>query len=168
LRLGAKQVKVIYRRTEQEMPARREEYLHAVEEGIQFMWLTQPIKYIGDEKGRVVGAECISMELGEPDESGRRKPIPIEDSRFIVEADMIIEAIGTDANRFLLSEFKGLSLNKYGYIIADSETGATKLRKVFAGGDIVTGAATVIEAMGAGKRAAYWIDKFLSGEYNPW
>ncbi|MGJ8455234.1 NADPH-dependent glutamate synthase [Pseudothermotoga sp. U03pept] len=168
LRLGAKQVKVIYRRTEQEMPARREEYLHAVEEGIQFMWLTQPIKYIGDERGRVLGAECISMELGEPDESGRRKPIPIEDSRFIVEADMIIEAIGTDANRFLLSEFKGLSLNKYGYIIADSETGATTLKKVFAGGDIVTGAATVIEAMGAGKRAAYWIDKFLCGEYNPW
>ncbi|MEJ5228662.1 MAG: NADPH-dependent glutamate synthase [Pseudothermotoga sp.] len=168
LRLGAKQVKVIYRRTEQEMPARREEYLHAVEEGIQFMWLTQPIKYIGDEKGRVVGAECISMELGEPDESGRRKPIPIEDSRFIIEADMIIEAIGTDANRFLLSEFKGLSLNKYGYIIADSETGATKLRKVFAGGDIVTGAATVIEAMGAGKRAAHWINKFLCGEYDPW
>ncbi len=168
LRLGAKDVVVVYRRTEQEMPARREEYLHAVEEGIKFKWLTQPLRYIGDEKGRVTGVECISMELGEPDESGRRRPIPIEDSRFIIETDMVVEAIGTDANRFLLSQFKGLTLNKYGYVIADSETGATSLRKVFAGGDIVTGAATVIEAMGAGKRAAYWIDKFLSGEYDPW
>lgn len=168
LRLGTKDVVVVYRRTEQEMPARREEYLHAVEEGIKFKWLTQPLRYIGDEKGRVTGVECISMELGEPDESGRRRPIPIEDSRFIIETDMVVEAIGTDANRFLLSQFKGLTLNKYGYVIADSETGATSLRKVFAGGDIVTGAATVIEAMGAGKRAAYWIDKFLSGEYDPW
>lgn len=168
LRLGAKNVVVVYRRTEQEMPARREEYLHAVEEGIKFKWLTQPLRYIGDEKGRITGVECISMELGEPDESGRRRPIPIEDSRFIIETDMVVEAIGTDANRFLLGQFKGLALNKYGYIVADSETGATSLKKVFAGGDIVTGAATVIEAMGAGKRAAYWIDKFLSGEYNPW
>lgn len=168
LRLGAQNVIVVYRRTEQEMPARREEYLHAVEEGIKFKWLTQPLRYIGDEKGRVTGVECISMELGEPDESGRRRPIPIEDSRFIIETDMVVEAIGTDANRFLLSQFKGLALNKYGYVEADNETGATSLRKVFAGGDIVTGAATVIEAMGAGKRAAYWIDKFLSGEYNPW
>lgn len=168
LRLGAKSVFVVYRRTEQEMPARKEEYLHAVEEGIKFKWLTQPLRYIGDEKGRVHGVECISMELGEPDESGRRKPIPIEDSRFIIETDMVIEAIGTDANRFLLSQFKGLALNKYGYVVADDATGATSLRKVFAGGDIVTGAATVIEAMGAGKRAAYWIDKFLNGEYNPW
>lgn len=168
LRLGARNVIVVYRRTEQEMPARKEEYFHAVEEGIKFKWLTQPLRYIGDEKGRVHGVECISMELGEPDESGRRKPIPIEDSRFIIETDMVIEAIGTDANRFLLSQFKGLALNKYGYVIASDETGATSLKKVFAGGDIVTGAATVIEAMGAGKRAAYWIDKFLSGEYNPW
>lgn len=168
LRLGAKNVIVVYRRTEQEMPARREEYLHAVEEGVKFKWLTQPLRYIGDEKGRVTGVECISMELGEPDESGRRRPIPIEDSRFIIETDMVIEAIGTDANRFLLSQFKGLVLNKYGYIVTDSETGATSLKKVFAGGDIVTGAATVIEAMGAGKRAAYWMDKFLNGEYDPW
>ena len=168
LRLGAKSVVVVYRRTEQEMPARREEYLHAVEEGIKFRWLTQPLSYIGDEKGKVIGVECISMELGEPDESGRRRPIPIEDSRFVIEADMVIEAIGTDANRFLLSQFKGLSLNKYGYIVVDSETYATTLRKVFAGGDIVTGAATVIEAMGAGKKAAFWIDRFLSGEYDPW
>ncbi|AEH50898.1 NADPH-dependent glutamate synthase [Pseudothermotoga thermarum] len=168
LRLGAKQVTVVYRRTEQEMPARREEYIHAVEEGIKFRWLTQPLRYIGDEKGNLVGVECISMELGEPDESGRRRPIPIEDSRFVIEADMVIEAIGTEANRFLLSEFKDLKLNKYGYIVVDEETCATSLRKVFAGGDIVTGAATVIEAMGAGKRAAYWIDKFLQKEYDPW
>ncbi len=168
LRLGAKQVTVVYRRTEQEMPARREEYIHAVQEGIKFRWLTQPLRYLGDEMGNLVGVECISMELGEPDESGRRRPIPIEDSRFVLEADTVIEAIGTDANRFLLSQFKDMKLNKYGYIVADEQTGATSVRKVFAGGDIVTGAATVIEAMGAGKRAAYWIDKFLSGEYNPW
>jgi len=168
LRLGAESVTVVYRRTEQEMPARREEYLHAVEEGIKFYWLTQPIRYVGNEKGEVVGAECISMRLGEPDESGRRRPIPIEDSRFILEADTVIEAIGTEANRFLLSQFDGLKLNKYGYIIADENTCATSMRKVFAGGDIVTGAATVIEAMGAGKRAAEWIDRFLSGEYDPW
>jgi glutamate synthase (NADPH/NADH) small chain len=168
LRLGAESVTVVYRRTEQEMPARREEYLHALEEGIKFYWLTQPIRYVGNEKGEVVGAECISMRLGEPDESGRRRPIPIEDSRFILEADTVIEAIGTEANRFLLSQFDGLKLNKYGYIIADENSCATSMRKVFAGGDIVTGAATVIEAMGAGKRAAEWIEKFLSGEYDPW
>lgn len=168
LRLGSESVTVVYRRTEQEMPARREEYLHAVEEGIRFYWLTQPIRYVGNEKGEVVGVECISMMLGEPDESGRRRPIPIEDSRFLLEADTVIEAIGTEANRFLLSQFDGLKLNKYGYIVVDENTCATSMRKVFAGGDIVTGAATVIEAMGAGKRAVEWIDKFLAGEYDPW
>jgi len=102
------------------------------------------------------------MQLGEPDESGRRRPIPIEDSVFRIEADTVIEAIGTNANRFLLSEFEGLELNKYGYVAADPETGATNIPGVYAGGDIVTGAATVIEAMGAGKRAALSIDRYLS------
>ncbi|MDI3494232.1 MAG: glutamate synthase small chain [Pseudothermotoga sp.] len=168
LRLGAQEVTVIYRRTEQEMPARKEEYFHAVEEGVHFRWLTQPIEYLGDEKGTLIGVRCITMELGEPDKTGRRKPIPIEDSDFVIEADTVVEAIGTDANRFLLNQFKGLSINKWGYIVADEQTGATTLKKVFAGGDIVTGAATVIEAMGAGKKAAYWIGKYLEGEFNPW
>jgi len=160
LRLGAKLVTVLYRRTEHEMPARREEYHHAVEEGV--VWLTQPLRYLGDDLGNITTVECITMQLGEPDESGRRRPIPIEDSVFRIEADTVIEAIGTNANRFLLSEFEGLELNKYGYVAADPETGATNIPGVYAGGDIVTGAATVIEAMGAGKRAALSIDRYLS------
>lgn len=162
LRLGARSVTVLYRRTEHEMPARREEYHHAVEEGVVFRWLTQPLRYLGDDLGNVNAVECITMQLGEPDESGRRRPIPIEDSVFKIEADTVIEAIGTNANRFLLSEFEGLQLNKYGYVAANPENGATNIPGVYAGGDIVTGAATVIEAMGAGKRAAFSIDRYLS------
>ncbi|SHH58115.1 NADPH-dependent glutamate synthase [Thermosipho atlanticus] len=159
LRLGA-DVTIVYRRSEKEMPARKAEIHHAKEEGIKFLTLTQPIRYIG-EKGKLVGIECVKMKLGEPDESGRRRPIPIENSNFIIETELAIEAIGTQSNKFLLSQFKGLNLNKWGYIVTD-ENGQTSLPKVFAGGDIVTGSATVILAMGAGKKAAYSIDKFLN------
>ncbi|MCD6105599.1 MAG: NADPH-dependent glutamate synthase [Thermosipho sp. (in: Bacteria)] len=158
LRLGA-EVTIVYRRSENEMPARKEEIHHAKEEGVKFLTLTQPVGYIG-RNGKLIAIECVKMKLGEPDESGRRKPIPIEGSNFIIETELAIEAIGTQSNKFLLSQFKGLELNKWGYIKAD-EFGRTSISKVFAGGDIVTGAATVILAMGAGKKAAYAIDQFL-------
>jgi len=158
LRLGA-EVTIVYRRSENEMPARKEEIHHAKEEGVKFLTLTQPVRYIG-RNGKLIAIECVKMKLGEPDESGRRKPIPIEGSNFIIETELAIEAIGTQSNKFLLSQFKGLELNKWGYIRAD-EFGRTSIPKVFAGGDIVTGAATVILAMGAGKKAAYAIDQFL-------
>jgi len=159
LRLGA-QVTIVYRRTEAEMPARRAEIHHAKEEGIEFQFLTNPVRYIGDERGNLIGVECIRMELGEPDESGRRRPIPVKDSNFVIQADTLVEAIGTEANRFLLSQFPDLKTNKYGYIVTN-EYGQTSIPKVFAGGDIVTGSATVILAMGAGKKAAEGIVKYL-------
>ncbi|MFN6991717.1 MAG: NADPH-dependent glutamate synthase [Fervidobacterium sp.] len=160
LRLGA-EVTIVYRRTENEMPARRAEIEHAKEEGVAFLTLSVPIRYIGDENGSLVAMECIKMELGEPDESGRRKPIVIPNSNFLLDVDTAVEAIGTEANKFLLSQFPALKLNKYGYIITN-EFGQTSIEKVFAGGDIVTGSATVILAMGAGKKAAEGIIKFLS------
>jgi glutamate synthase (NADPH/NADH) small chain len=160
LRLGA-DVTVVYRRSENEMPARKEEIKHAKEEGVKFQTLTQPVRYIGDENGNLIGIECIKMKLGGPDESGRRKPTPIPNSNFIIEATVAIEAIGTNPNKLLLSQFKGLELNKWGYIKAD-EFGRTSIEKVFAGGDIVTGSATVILAMGAGKKAASAIKLALS------
>ncbi|MBO8160423.1 MAG: NADPH-dependent glutamate synthase [Thermosipho sp. (in: Bacteria)] len=159
LRLGA-DVTIVYRRSENEMPARKAEIFHAKEEGIKFKTLTQPIRYIG-ENGKLIGIECVKMKLGEPDESGRRRPIPIEGSNFIIETEIAIEAIGTQSNKLLLSQFKGLELNKWGYIKAD-EFGRTSIPKVFAGGDIVTGSATVILAMGAGKKAATAMNDFLS------
>lgn len=161
LRLGADKVTVVYRRTENEMPARREEYENAVEEGIEFMWLTNPVECIGDDRGNLVGVVCQKMELGEPDASGRRRPIPVKDSNFTITCDMFIVAIGQEANRVLLDNFTELELNKWGYIKADPETGATSVEGVYAGGDIVTGAATVIEAMGAGKKAAKAIDEYV-------
>ncbi|HCZ06342.1 MAG TPA: glutamate synthase (NADPH), homotetrameric [Thermotogae bacterium] len=164
LRLGAKSVTVVYRRSEQEMPARLEEYHHALEEGIKFHWLTQPVRYLGDENGRLTAVECIKMQLGEPDESGRRRPIPVEGSNFIIEADMVIEAIGQGPQKILLQDFPELKLNKWGYIEVDPETYATSVPGVYAGGDIVTGAATVIEAMGAGKVAARSIHQYLSSK----
>ena len=164
LRLGAKEVTIVYRRSEKEMPARIEEYHHALEEGIKFKWLTQPVRYIGDENGKLVAVECIKMELGEPDASGRRRPIPIEGSNFIMEVDMAIEAIGQGPQKILLQNFPELKLNKWGYIEVDPETCATNIPGVYAGGDIVTGAATVIEAMGAGKRAAKAIHEYLSSK----
>jgi glutamate synthase (NADPH/NADH) small chain len=159
LRLGA-DVTVVYRRTELEMPARKAEIKHAKEEGVKFLTLATPVRYIGDEDGNLIAIECVKMQLGEPDESGRRKPVPVEGSNFIIEAQTVIEAIGTEANKFLLSQFPDLKTNKYGYIITN-EFGQTSIPKVFAGGDIVTGSATVILAMGAGKNAARGIQMFL-------
>lgn len=160
-RLGAENVSIIYRRSREELPAREEEYHHSVEEGINYHWLTNPVEYINDGTGKLQAVKCVKMELGEPDASGRRRPQVIPGSEFIVEADTAIEAIGQGANRVLLDTFPELALNRWGYIEADPETGATSIPGVFAGGDIVTGAATVILAMGAGKVAADQIDKYV-------
>ncbi len=168
LRLGSEKVTVVYRRSEKEMPARLEEYHHAKEEGIEFKWLTSPIEYIGDENGNVKKAVCVKYELGEPDDSGRRRPIKIKGSEFEIETDMVIEAIGQTSNKLLPSTLPDLKLNKRSYIEVDEKTLATSMKGVFAGGDIVTGAATVILAMGAGKKAAESIDKYLKGEIDPW
>lgn len=161
-RLGAEEVAIVYRRSLKELPARIEEYHHAVEEGIDFNWLTNPTEYVNDGKGQLCGVKCVKMELGEPDASGRRRPVPVEGSDFQIEADCAIEAIGQGSNKVLLSTFPELKLNKWGYIEADEKTGATSVSGVFAGGDIVTGAATVILAMGAGKEAAIAIDKYVT------
>ena len=162
IRLGADNVYLVYRRSEQEMPAREEEIHHAKEEGLIFNLLTNPVRIIGDENGWVKGIECIKMELGDPDASGRRRPVPIKGSEFIHDVDAVIMSIGTNANPLLPESTPGLELTKWGYIVADEETGATSLPGVFAGGDIVTGGATVILAMGAGRKAARGIDKYLS------
>ncbi|MEG1504345.1 MAG: NADPH-dependent glutamate synthase [Enterococcus sp.] len=160
-RLGAENVSIIYRRSLEELPARVEEYHHSVEEGINYHWLSNPIEYLGDDQGKLKAVKCIRMELGEPDDSGRRRPVSIPNSEFIIEADTAIEAIGQDANRVLLDTFPQLALNQWGYIAADEETCATSIPGIFAGGDIVTGAATVILAMGAGKIAANQIDQYI-------
>ena len=161
LRLGADTVKIVYRRSKAEMPARAEEAHHAEEEGVQFELLTNPVRFIGNEEGWVTGMECIRMELGEPDESGRRRPIPIEGSNFTMECDTVIVALGTQANPLIPSTTPNLQLNRRGYIEADPETGKTSMEGVYAGGDIVTGSATVILAMGAGRKAANAIHKYL-------
>jgi len=162
LRLGAGEVLIVYRRSEEEMPARREEIERAREEGIKFITLTQPVRFIGEE--RVEGIECIRMELGEPDESGRRRPVPIEGSNFTIEVDQVVIAIGQKPNPLVMRTTKGLAYDsRRGIVIADS-MGRTSKEGVFAGGDVTTGAATVIAAMGAGKRAAEAIDRFLRGE----
>ncbi len=161
-RLGADEVTIVYRRSLKELPARIEEYHHAVEEGIIFRWLTNPSEYVNDGQGQLCGVRCIQMELGEPDASGRRRPVPVEGSDFLIEADCAIEAIGQGSNKVLLSTFPEMKLNKWGYIEADPKTGATSVPGVYAGGDIVTGAATVILAMGAGKDAAEAIDKYIT------
>jgi glutamate synthase (NADPH/NADH) small chain len=161
LRLGAEKSYIIYRRSRKESPARIEEIHHAEEEGVDFQFLTNPVRIIGDDKGWVVGMECVRMELGEPDESGRRRPIPIEGSNFIFEVDTVVYALGTQANPIIARTTPGLKTNKWGYIEIDEETGMTSIPGVFAGGDIVTGSATVIEAMGAGRRAARGILKYL-------
>jgi len=163
LRLGAKKVFIIYRRTEKEMPARIEEYHHAVEEGIEFLWLTNPIEYFGDSDGWVKEIEVIKNELGEPDESGRRRPVPIKGSEYRIKVDNVIVAIGTIPNP-LIARTSGLKTGRHGVVIAD-ENGRTSLEGVWAGGDIVTGAATVILAMGAGKKAALDIDRYLKEKY---
>lgn len=159
LRLGAEEVTIVYRRSRQEMPARAEEIAHAAEEGVVFKFLTLPVRILGDDSVR--GMECLRMELGEPDESGRRRPVPIEGSEFELEVDLVVMAIGSRANPLLTSTLPEVKLNKWGYIEADPETGQTSEPNIFAGGDIVTGSATVIEAMGAGKRAARAIHSLL-------
>ncbi len=166
LRLGAGEVCLVYRRTKKEMPARVEEVERAEEEGVNCIILTNPVRFIGNDNGWVTGIECIQMELGEPDESGRRRPVPIPGSEFVIPIDTVVVAIGQGPNPLLLETIEGLALNKKGYIAADPQTGATSLPGVFAGGDIVTGAATVISAMGAGKRAARSIDLYLKDSHN--
>jgi len=163
LRLGAERVIVLYRRTEAEMPARREEIHHAKEEGVEFEFLVNPVRFL-DSGGKVSGVECIRMELGEPDESGRRRPIPIPNSNFVIPVDTVIVAIGNDPHPLVPRTTPGLATTKHGTIVADEE-GRTSREGVFAGGDIVTGAATVISAMGAGKRAAFAIHRYLLSRY---
>lgn len=160
LRLGAENVYIVYRRSEDEMPARAEEKEHAKEEGVQFRLLTNPQAILGDEKGWVKGLECIRMELGEPDASGRRKPIAVPSSNFILEVDTVIMAIGQGPNPLVQQTTPGLEVDRRGNIMAD-ENGQTSKEGVFAGGDIVTGAATVILAMGAGKKAAVAIHEYI-------
>ncbi|MFO7976602.1 MAG: NADPH-dependent glutamate synthase, partial [Candidatus Hydrogenedentota bacterium] len=160
-RLGADEVSIVYRRSRAEMPARAAEIEHAEHEGIIFQLLTNPKRILGDESQRVRGLECVRMQLGEPDESGRRRPVPIPGSEFEIDCDMVIPALGNKANPLLTSKSPGIQLNKWGNIVADTKTCATSMPGVFAGGDIVIGAATVIEAMGAGKRAARAIDAYI-------
>jgi len=161
LRLGADNVYLIYRRSREQMPAREEEIENAFEEGLKPYLLNNPVRIIGDERGWVKGIECIKMELGEPDDSGRRRPVPIKGSEHVLDVDMVIMAIGQGPNPLLINSTPDLKVNKWGNIVADEETGKTSKKGVFAGGDIVTGAATVILAMGAGKKAAAAIDQYL-------
>jgi len=164
LRLGAERVIIVYRRSEAEMPARREEYHHAVEEGIDFQFLTNPVRFVGDEEGNVRKIEVVKMKLGEPDQSGRRSPIPIENSEYLIDTDTIIVAVGTKANPILTKTIPELKINKWGYIETNDD-GQTNIEHIFAGGDIVTGAATVISAMGAGKKAAKAMDEYLRRKF---
>ena len=161
LRLGA-ETHIVYRRSEEELPARAEEVHHAKEEGIIFDLLTNPTEILTDDKGNVTGMKCIKMELGEPDASGRRKPVEIPGSEFVMELDAVIMSLGTSPNPLISSTTKGLDINKRKCIVAEEETGKTSKEGVYAGGDAVTGAATVILAMGAGKAGAKGIDEFLS------
>ena len=162
-RLGAEHVYIVYRRGMEEVPARKEEVHHAMEEEVEFKLLTNPVRVIGDEKGYVTGIECIKMELGEPDEKGRRRPMPVEGSNFVLEVDCMIDALGTSPNPLLRMTTPGLEADKHGCLIAD-EKGKTTHEGVFAGGDAVTGAATVILAMGAGKTAATAIDEYIKNK----
>ncbi len=163
-RLGAENVYIVYRRSEEELPARKEEVEHAKEEGIIFKLLNNPVEILGDEHKFVNGMKCIEMELGEPDASGRRRPIPKEGSEFILDVDCVIMSIGTSPNPLIKSTTKGLDTNKWGCIVANEETGQTSREGVFAGGDAVTGAATVILAMGAGKKAAAAMDEYIKSK----
>ena len=173
LRLGAEHVYIVYRRSMDELPARREEVEHAIEEGIEFKLLNNPTKILGytnpddprdPKNGCVIGMECIRMELGEPDERGRRRPVEIPGSEFVMDVDAVIMSIGTSPNPLIKSTTEGLAVNRHGGIIVEEETGATSKTGVYAGGDAVTGAATVILAMGAGKTAAKAIDEYLMGK----
>jgi glutamate synthase (NADPH/NADH) small chain len=164
----ASEVHIVYRRSRQEVPAREEEVHHAEEEGIIFDFLTNPVEIYGDDSGQVIGMRCIRMELGEPDASGRRRPIPIEGSEFDMQVDTVVMALGTRPNPLVFSEepgsSNGLERTRWGTVVADEATGKTTKDRVWAGGDIVTGAATVISAMGAGKQAAMDIDRYLRTE----
>lgn len=162
-RLGA-HASIVYRRSEAELPARLEEVHHAKEEGIDFRMLTNPVEILGDEKGWVRGIRCAKMELGEPDASGRRSPVVIEGSEYDIVCDVVIMALGTSPNPLIASTTTGLETNRWGCIVADEQTGRTSREGIFAGGDIVTGAATVILAMGAGRKAAKAIDEYLRGK----
>jgi glutamate synthase (NADPH/NADH) small chain len=164
LRMGAEKAMIVYRRTQKEMGARVEEYHHAIEEGVEFHWLHNPIEILGDETGWVKALRCQKMRLGEPDESGRARPIPIEGSEFTFEVENVVLAIGTTPNPLLVRTTPGLDHNKKGCLVAEESTGLTTRAHVYAGGDAVTGAATVILAAGAGKRAAAAIHRDLSGE----
>ena len=166
LRLGG-DVTVVYRRTKEYMPARKEEVMNAKEEGVKFLFLASPIRFIGDKKGSVCKVECIRMELGEPDESGRRRPIPIKGSEFTIDADTVIVAIGQRPNPICVYGENDVKLTPHGTIVADPETGETGKPGVFAAGDIVTGNATVISAMGGGKRVARAIHEFLMNKNKP-
>ena len=163
-RLGAEEVFIVYRRSEKELPARAEEVEHAKEEGIVFHLLNNPTQILGDENGNVKGMECIRMELGEPDASGRRRPVEVPGSEFILDVDCVIMAIGTSPNPLIKSTTEGLETQKWGGIIVNEETGLTSREGVYAGGDAVTGAATVILAMGAGKTAATAIDQYIQSK----
>ena len=163
-RLGAEEVFIVYRRTEKELPARAEEVEHAKEEGIVFHLLNNPTQILGDENGNVKGMECIRMELGEPDASGRRRPVEVPGSEFTLDVDCVIMAIGTSPNPLIKSTTQGLETQKWGGIIVNEETGLTSREGVYAGGDAVTGAATVILAMGAGKTAATAIDQYIQSK----
>lgn len=162
-RMGAEEVYIVYRRSMEELPARREEVHHAMEEEVIFKLLNNPVAVLGDENGRVKGLECVRMELGEPDESGRCRPVEVKGSNFVLDVDAVIMAIGTSPNPLIKSTTEGLEANRRGCIVAN-EQAATSRKGVYAGGDAVTGAATVILAMGAGKTAAESIDKFIKGE----
>ena len=168
LRLGAKEVHIVYRRSRQEVPARAEEVHHAEEEGIIFDFLTNPVEIYGNQQGWVTGIRCIRMELGEPDASGRRSPIPTEGSEFDMSMDTVVMALGTRPNPLVFTDAARLERSRHGTVVADPDTGRTKMERVWAGGDIVTGAATVISAMGAGRIAATNIDAYLKDRSGPW
>jgi len=165
LRLGAQKVFDIYRRSPEEMPARAEEVQNARDEGVEFNFLTNPVRILGNRDNWVNGIECIRMELGEPDESGRRRPVPIKGSEFTIEVDIVVMAIGAGANPLLPSATPGLKLNKWGYIVVDEASGKTSKEGVWAGGDIVSGAATVISAMASGRSSARAIDQYLMASH---
>jgi len=162
MRLGADSVKIVYRRSRDEMPARAEELHHAEQEGIEFVLLTNPTQFFGNDQGRVTGMECLKMELGEPDDSGRRSPIPIPGSEYTVDCDLVVVSVGSNANPLLTNTTPDIKLNRWGNIVADPATGKTTKKGVWAGGDIVTGAATVILAMGAGRDAATSMHDYLT------
>ncbi len=168
LRLGAEKAILVYRRSRAEMPARKEEVENAEEEGVEFQLLTNPVRILGDEHGWVTGMECLKMELGEPDDSGRRRPVPIKGSEYTIEVDTVVMAIGQGPNPLVPATTPGLETSRHGNILADQESGKTKKRGVFTGGDIMTGAATVILAMGTGRKAARAIDAYLRDPARVW